>query len=1269
MGKRALFLVSALILCGYVHAAGAQQPAPAAGAKQPLNGPNVDAPNRVAGYTAWDDEFFYVALQVNKPTISAKNDAPFSRPLEDDAAIVSIQTDDDHTSAKRTAHSYTFVVSAANGFQFYSGADSTPLFSSLQDFNDRLKDILQNEKDNVTQQQKLLELQHRVIRIKVVQKGAFRAGGGSAPGYTAEIAIPWVDLGGKPAPGTRFGFNISVQSKAIGSPPLQSLSSEVKGASDVDNPSLWSRVTLSNAPAPSTPGNSISPRLFAQKPVIDGEISPGEWNGLAQFTFGDAAGNLHAGVSPDTVRNSRSPLELVLRHPRPVVPLPPASTVPLPVKPHQAQKLPELAMARWEYWYQADTRKAAPSLHVTRADQSSALAHHPLAGTGPWFSYDRADWHRQQLLDMRQAGVDVVLPIYRGSGRDRQLYADKGLTVLASTLQSMRQAGQDYPQVGLFLDTDSLIQTFGDRPDLRDPAVQSALYDMIRNFYRRIPAEFRSVVALTAENGGHKACPVYLADARAFKEMDGGFSGYLRGRFVRDFGCDLILIGGPGFRGKVTLDGYFTPTLDKNFQFDDAGWIKVATIGAGYDSALLEDLPQTPSHRSDDKYRAAWKAAVEKHPNFVLLDGWNDYAIGREVAPSIEVGYDAVDLTRVYTRALAGSAKFGAKYLWNDVPEQMLAGAKYTLHVRVQNTGLLSWGAQVGTPVTFHAAWLQGNTIVATSDSTQAAEAVVPGQNVMLAVPAATVQKSGAPLPEGDYNLCIVPVMAGENGKNAKYDMLAHSLMAPVHIAAKQGAVPAWAGSVVRSGLPMIMEAGSGYLADSTLRNEGTATWRKGDRVTLRLYRTAGTEGGVTGLVEMPVSMADATVLLGQDVAPGQETAVHLLLPLVDAAGKPIASWTQDDLWTYTARWEVAKDDAAGEGVRPAIRPVGVSEALPESEGASFGPIAVVVGALDFGVRFVQDRTPSSLPADRKQPVTLSILNAGPQTWKRDQVRIGYHWYYLDGTELRWEDALTPLTQDVPPGARISDVLTSVTAPSTDGTYFLMWDVKFGDIWASTSGMTRPFDSMVHTVQVVGNRLTFADLSKSYNMSGISDGDRVSGDFDGQGRSFPAEWMPPYTDAPVTPAAMWLPADLGGPDSARHISFRWGSKQPKLNNFLSCRGQRVELGKSSGQCRILHIVAASTDKDIAANLKLIFQEPTLQSEDQYAVTVSRWNQPPSHGEEVALLARRHYERDGLKPGAVALYHYAIKIREPRRLVAIILPNLPEIKIAAVTLER
>src|SRR5579859_7812950 len=58
--------------------------------------PAYMAANRILGYTAWDDDYFYIALQINKPVLSGKNTQPFSDPLEDDAAIITLQTDDDH---------------------------------------------------------------------------------------------------------------------------------------------------------------------------------------------------------------------------------------------------------------------------------------------------------------------------------------------------------------------------------------------------------------------------------------------------------------------------------------------------------------------------------------------------------------------------------------------------------------------------------------------------------------------------------------------------------------------------------------------------------------------------------------------------------------------------------------------------------------------------------------------------------------------------------------------------------------------------------------------------------------------------------------------------------------------------------------------------------------------------------------------------------------------------------------------------------------------
>lgn len=1245
MGKRALYLFVALMLLP--HGIVTASPNPQAAKSQTVPA----GVNRINGYTAWDDEFFYVAVQVNKPQLIARNSAPFSQPLEDDAVVIAIQTDNDHKSTGRTVNSYTVAVSAVNGFQFYSGAAATPLFAGLEEFTARLKEIAETEKDPAEQTKKLLALQGRVLKVKVTQSGIERAGGGAAPGYTVEVAIPWVDLGGKPAPGAKMGFNVAAQSKAAGSPPLQSLAAAVRTSADMDNPSLWAEITFSNAPAPSTPTNLVSPRVFAQKPLIDGQLTNAEWNNLSLFTFGENPGGAARSVSLESVRASRAPVELRLRPAAPAVPVPARSAIPLPVAAHQRQSLPALIMAKWEYAFQADPRKSAPQLNVFKSDQSSALAHHPLEGSGAWFSYDRVDWHRRQLSDMRQAGVDVVLPVYRGGPRDRQIYSDKGLTVFASALRSMRQAGQDTPQVGLFLDADAVTQIVGERPSLKDTAARAALYELIRSFFLRIPEEFRLTIPLTSQNGGHTACLVCLSDFSAFKEMDSSAIAFVRGCFLRDFGHDLLVIGNANF--KEGLDGYFKPTEDKTSGFDAQGWIRLATVGAGFDSILLDGASTTPSRRREQGYREGWTAALAQHPDLVLLDGWNDYARGCEIAPTLEIGVTGLDQTRLFSRAFAGSTKFGVKYLGCNAPDTLLAGARYKIDVKLQNTGLTAWGAP-GTPaVSFRAQLLLNGAVISSSEPVGPAGIVSPGQSISVPLQIPVGSPNGTAPAEGTYALVISPVIQSEPSRTAGAE---RSLAISVRVAARGGSIRAWAATVLRSDLPLLMESGGAYTADAVLRNDGSAVWHKGDRIALRLCRL---EAYGAATPETPVEAADASVALENDVPPGDTAHARLLLPLTGPAGKPLPAWSQDDLWTYAVRWEASP---MNDGVRPASAGDAIS-------GVSFGLQPIVVTEFDFGVRFTLDRTPLTLPADRKLPIILSVKNEGPQTWKRDQVYVGYHWYYLDGTELRWEDSLTALPQDIAPGAQSGELLVNLTAPANDGTYYLVWDMKFGDLWASNSAAPRAFDSQVHQVQIVGGKLVFADISKYFNQDGVADADNPTADFDGAGSAFAAEFAPPYTDMPVTPAALWLPETTTGPESPRRISFRWGPKDGKLNNSIACRGQRIEMGKYSGVCRVLHFAAASTDRVTAVSFKLIFQEPNGFSEDQYALTMSRWDRPPTHSEEVVLLARRHYEHGAVKPGAVALYRYGIKVRDPRKLVAIVLPDAPDIKIAAMTLER
>ena len=214
--------------------------------------------------------------------------------------------------------------------------------------------------------------------------------------------------------------------------------------------------------------------------------------------------------------------------------------------------------------------------------------------------------------------------------------------------------------------------------------------------------------------------------------------------------------------------------------------------------------------------------------------------------------------------------------------------------------------------------------------------------------------------------------------------------------------------------MPAFLEAGSAYAATATLRNDGANTWSKaaGARITFRLTRIAAPTTPDGAAAETPVALADATMELSNDVAPGQTVTARVTIPAMDADGKPLPVWTPEETWTYAGHWEVAQGENAQSGV-----------------GAKTPSTPVSIVDLDFGARFVSDSTLPSLPAERRQPARLTVLNNGPQIWKKDQVRIGYHWYYQDGAEYSWEDETTPISQDVAPGQTTGDVLAWLTPP------------------------------------------------------------------------------------------------------------------------------------------------------------------------------------------------------------------------------------------------
>lgn len=1191
--------------------------------------------SRVQCFTSYDSEYFYIAAVVQKPNLAGTQAAPFGNPIEDDAVAVFLQAPDGTSPTRRSDRSVEMAVSAAGGAQLYRGSGATP----LKGFDEFLKTPEGNRVP---------------FKYAVQRRGQLNREGGENTAYTVEMSIPWIEMGGPPKVGQRYRFNVISYSKATGSSPILSLAPAVKTAEDVQNPSLWSEIAFVEAPVrsiASAPQAKVSARVFNARPLINGEIGDNEWNTLTTFAFNETGGGTTNLAPPAIVSRVRP--KVTLRRARPAILPPKEGRIALP--PHTPQTIPHLVFALYNYDFQNDTRKSAPLKPVRTPDGASLLASHPLEGAGPWMTYDRVDWHRKQLQDVRKASIDVILPVFRADSTAKQRYALRGLMTLSGALRNLDLTGQDYPLVACYLDTTSLADERGEKLDLSDPKAQAKLFVAIREFYQQIPTAYRLGIPLSAKNGGGSANVVVLSSGDAFAKVDPAFLDECRRRFASEFGNDLLILGGSDFKGKASLDGYVNDTHGRGFQMDDTGWIKPASVGVGYDETM-----QPPAASSGTKeapirlreegrtYKAEWKQALARKPDWIFIDGWNDFAEGAEIAPSFQNGLEYVDLTRLLAREFSGTVPLRATFLNHTVPSIAPAGATYAVTLRVQNNGLTVWAP--GTVVLI-AEWQKPNgTTISKALTLPLSAPVIPGQAITM--------NASLPIPTetGDYVLKVDMAQTGKKGDvTAYFGAIGGQMMAiPLHVtAANDTTRAAYAITVLSHNLPSTMEAGGTYSAVVTVRNDGAQTWKKGagGRIQARVWRYISPVNS-TGEEEQyePLDVADAGIDLPTDVAPGQTVTVTVPLTFSREDGTPLATWTQADSWHYQIRWEYSANEAGTTG--------GVSDAE-----------AFALTETDLGGQFTNDLTPRELPGDRRVPVKLSIRNRGPQTWLKDMARVGYHWYYLDGTEAVWQDETTPIPQDVDPGSEVSELLTWITPPPNDGTYWLVWDLKVGDQWASTLPSIRVNETHVLPIQVVHGKLQIINLDKFYNIDGIAGStNRADGDFDGNGRSFPAELVPPFVEAEAAPSTMWLPVIGSGLDATRRISFHWGPKSEKDKNMVRCAGQVIPIpGKKEDVYKTVHILAAATKDRVPAELILGFADGSQQF---MTFPTSRWDAPPTHGEEIAYRSRysRNKTGDDLdKP--VVLYRYTVKLQDKRRLISITLPNEPALKIAAISVEK
>ncbi|MCL4500047.1 MAG: hypothetical protein M1335_07410, partial [Chloroflexi bacterium] len=397
------------------------------------------------------------------------------------------------------------------------------------------------------------------------------------------------------------------------------------------------------------------------------------------------------------------------------------------------------------------------------------------------------------------------------------------------------------------------------------------------------------------------------------------------------------------------------------------------------------------------------------------------------------------------------------------------------------------------------------------------------------------------------------------------------------------------------------------------------------------------------------VPMKDCRALLAKDCKPGEIADFALDLELTRPDKKPVESWRQGEAWSYQLKFDIYNGQKwlSELGVRPLSRAIDVFDT-------------------DYGPRIVDCDLPRKLIAGQTSDVKIVVRNTGAQSWDRKRTKIGYHWYHLDGDEMVWDGIVTPISTNIQPG--ISTVLIAkAKAPDYDGQYVLVWDVMIDDVWQSTQPLSRGGDILPVFVEVTGGKLAFVDLSGLYDISATSpDTDRTVGDFDGKGSSFPAEFMPPDAGTSdeirrIYPSGYQF--DLQSRPEGR-ISFSYPDKLPGAKNAVSCAGQKALVEK--GTYVALHILCASSNGVAKGDLSLNYSNGA----ETAALEVSDWTTGPSKGEKVAHMTRHRHSHGGDELGkACYLYHYTLPLDASRTLTSVTLPNNPNIKVIALTLER
>jgi len=606
-----------------------------------------------------------------------------------------------------------------------------------------------------------------------------------------------------------------------------------------------------------------------------------------------------------------------------------------------------------------------------------------------------------------------------------------------------------------------------------------------------------------------------------------------------------------------------------------------------------------------ENYDADLAQAMRTNPDFIIIDSWNDFPAATEICPSRQHGWACVDITRRSIVQLMARGPSATGVRWDSLPRVMSAGVKWQIEMLLANYTLADLSASGGASFEYT---LQNEKDPAARGSGDAARSLgLPAGGAVPVLVEVTGKGKSGPLPDGRYRLTLrlarsaIPILV-----NPMWQKTVAQITLPVSI----GAVPQWAASLVSGALPARPQAGGRYQAQVRLRNDGAAPWRKGKvRLGYRWDSPDGQPSGVQGLADLP-----------KDVASGQIVTVPMETGVPASPGPHVITLELrqgDQVMCQIGQQEV--------------------QAVPAEPSA----------------RLVRAEVPRAMQAGEQYKANLVLGNIGPEAWENGQVSVSALWHYLDGTSAGLEPAANAVSGATRVGS-VGLVQIPLTAPRAGGSYRLAFRIAFTGPPHESHGTEQYLEPVA--VQVTGGPFEPVDLSQFANVAAVTTAQRRSGgDFDGAGRSLPAEYVPP--DAAAEPGG-WYPCGYyGSTEAPRNIPFLFPRRKEGRGHAVACSGQAISLPAGT---RSVHLLAAAVGQDVTAEFVLVTASGERRA---VSVAIADWLQPPRSPQDEGLSVPMVRTATADEPRPAYLHHYVL---DAHQAVTLELPKDTRVRIIAFT---